>query len=317
MKEEDQNPEPIRKPKGVLFRATDYCSLNAPLPVTVPSEEVIDHLIRLCFAKPEYLREEDIRRHVTLLHELKEFVAVQTRADSCASELGMLLEYWVQSYLFDENIHPLLSSYALDTAAFVVAHTQGHYSPEPEWWEIEGILDCSNSDRPRFGFFHERQFKKRFTEKMSPMDVLAHVPNDCNVTSRKDIEVIPSGTNFAFKIHRCHLSESVEDSYNTHLFCNEPDSPHFDLGHEFQFTGGVLVLCRGSFQQYWCPLEQEIAGSLASHPADWETDKDLNGIGMSLPARWITHVLQYDHDASSVPNPIPVPEWKEELKAKT
>lgn len=314
MNRPDHKIELIRTSKSVVFHAIDYCSLSVPLPVTVPSAEVIDRVIQICFVKPEYLRQEDAWRHITLLRELKGFLAAQIGEDLPVSELGWPLERWVESYLFDENAHPLLSSYALDTAVFVVAHTQGYYSPEPEWWEIEGIVDCSNSDKPRFGFQHERQFKKRFTEKMSPMDVLARVPRGCSVTSRKDIEVIPADTNFAFEIHRCHLSESVEGSYNIHLFCNEPNSPHFDLGQDFQFTGCVLVLCRGSYRRHWCPPEQEITSSLASHPKDWEEQRELNRVGMALPARWITHVLRDDPYIGEIPKAILVPDWKSTIQ---
>jgi len=294
--------------KKVLFEAGDSISVPAQLQPTLPSGELIDYLVEICSLRPEYLRPEDARRHIALLALLKEFLAAETGSDLPSFRLGLILERWIKSYLFDDRVHPLLASYALDTAHFLVALIEGYHSYQPESWEITGILNCSGESKPDFSFLWEKQFKKRFTEKACPIDVLAYVPSGCSVISRNNIEVIPSNCSFAYKIHRCHLSESVEDSYNVHLYCKERGGPRFDVGQQFQFNGSLLVSCRGSFQQYYCPSEGEIARNLVSHPRDWEIDKEINGVGMQVPARWITHALDY-HDPREIPNPIPVPEW--------
>jgi len=145
---------------------------------------------------------------------------------------------------------------------------------------------------------------------MGGIDVIARVPANCNVTGSKDAEVMAAGTEFLFSIRRCHLSSGVYDAQETHLFCNDPDSPVFDIGSEFRFQGEVLILGRGAFRN-WSPSEQEIAANLVSHPRDWETTAEKGGVGMSLPARWITHVLQYDRqNTDNPPKSIPIPVWQ-------
>lgn len=301
-------PEHPISPTRVFFEAGSSLSVPTQLQPTLPSGELIDYLIEICSKRPEYLRPEDARRHIALLARLKEFLTAATGPDLPSFRLGLILEHWVKSYLFDDRVHPLLASYVLDTAHFLVALIEGYHSYQPEPWEITGILDCSGECKPDFSFLWEKQLKKRFTEKACPIDVLAYVPSDGSVISRNNIEVIPSNRSFAYKIHRCHLSGSVADSYNIHLYCKERGGPRFDIGQQFRFYGSLLVFCKGSFQQYYCPSEAEIACNLVSHPGDWEMDKEIDGIGMQLPARWITHALVHDH-SRGIPNPIPVPEW--------
>jgi hypothetical protein len=267
---------------------------------------LIDYVIEICLAGLEYLRPEDARRHISLLRQLKELISAEA-SDWCSLHLGRILEYWVKSYLYDANAHPLRASYALNTAELLKALICGYQSYEPDWWEITGILESSDALTTGVSFWKAREFKRKFTMQAFPLDVLATVPLGASVTSRKDIEVISAGSTFVCKIHRCHLSENTLDSYDIHLRCTEANGPRFDLGREFSFTGGLFVLCRGSCGQYYCPAESEIAQNLGSYPRDWEEDKDMEGVGMTLPGRWITHALKSVF--RGVPQPVALPEW--------
>jgi hypothetical protein len=305
----------------VVFEVCSFSDVKIPLPLTAQCGDLLDCLRAICFVKPEYLRREDALRHITLLSELSQFIVRDYARNPSPikagelpiHELGSAIYEWISSYLYDDAAHPLLSSYALDSARFVAAHAEGHYALAPQPWSIRQLLQLTDGDARLFRFLKERQFKKEFTEGMGELNVIARVPARCNITGRKDVEVMAAETEFVFCIKRCHLSGGVYDAQETHLFCNEPDSPVFDIGCEFRFQGEVLVLGRGAFR-YWTPPEQEIAASLVSHPRDWGATVDIGGVGMSLPARWITHVLQYDSQTpDNPPKLIPVPAWRADI----
>jgi hypothetical protein len=296
-----------RSSKTVVFDAGSSISLKKRLTSDIACLELIDHVIESCLAGPEYLRPEDARRHVWLLAQLKELIAVET-SGWCSLHLGGILERWVKTHLYDANAHPLLASYALNTAELLRAVICGYQSYSPESWEIVGIVEGPDALTMGLSFWRKREFKRQFTMQAFPLDVLASVPGGASVRSRRNVEVISAGSTFVCKIHRCHLSENTLDPYDIHLHCTEPNGPPFDLGREFSFTGSVFVLCRGSSGQYYCPSESEIGQNLVCYPRDWEEDKDMDGVGMKLPARWITHALA-DSGVSGVPQALAVPEW--------
>jgi hypothetical protein len=297
-----------RSSKTVVFDAGSSILLKKRLTTDISCLDLIDHVIEICLAGPEYLRPEDAHRHLSLLRQLKELIAVE--ASTWPSfHLGRILECWVKTHLYDANAHPLLASYALNTVELLKALICGYQSYKPDWWEIVGIVEEADALTMGLSFWPEREFKRQFTMQSFPLDVLASIPLGASVTSRKDLEVISPGSAFVFKIHRCHLSENTVDAYDVHLRCTEPNGPQFDLGREFSFSGGLFVLCRGSYGQYFCPSESEIAQNLASYPRDWEKEKDMEGVGMALPGRWITDALT-DAGSNGVPQTVAVPEWR-------
>jgi hypothetical protein len=293
--------------KTFVFDAGSSISLKKRLTPAIPCVELIDHVVEICLAAPEYLRPEDARRHVWLLGHLKELIAVEA-SGWCSLHLGGILERWVKTHLYDPNAHPLLASYALNTAELLRALIGGYQSHSPDSWKIIGIVEGSDALTMGLSFWRPKDFKRQFTMQAFPLDVLASVPVGASVTSRRNVEVISAGSTFVCKIHRCHLSENTLDSYDIHLHCTEPNGPQFDLGREFSFNGGLFVLCRGSFGQYYCPSENEIAQNLVSYPRDWELDKDMQGVGMTLPGRWITHALTHTGFCNA-PQALAVPGW--------
>jgi predicted nucleic acid-binding Zn ribbon protein len=305
--------------KKIVFEPSSSSPSQLPLPLHVSCGEFLDSLIGICFARPAYLRRDDARRHVVLLSELKEYVprgyAAQPgpakTADLPVKALSGAMQDWIESYLYDDSAHPMMSSYALETTRFAAVHAWGHYAHDPEPWEITPLLDLADKNVSYFRFLRDRQFKKRFTEKMGQIDVIARVPEGCNVVGPNKIEVMAAGTDFVFHVAHCHLSSEVHD--DAHLSCHESNPPVLDFGEEFRFQGAVFVLDRGS-THFWCPPEQEITANLFCHPRDWGIERDVRGVGIALPARWITHVV--DHRAHSHAQPpalIPVPSWTAEI----
>ena len=149
---------------------------------------------------------------------------------------------------------------------------------------------------------------------MGELDVIARVPQGSKVVGDNDREVIAAGAEFAFRIERCHLSTNFYRNQDTHLFCVEQAPPRFDIGEDFRFHGAVLVRGRGSFR-WWCPPEQELSTQFLSSPQNWNLTEEVGGVGMLLPGRWITHVMECnERPGSSAPNwtLLPVPAWQAE-----
>ena len=164
-----------RSSKTVVFDAGSSISLKKRLTSDIACLELIDHVIAICLAGPEYLRPEDARRHVSLLGQLKELIAVEAPG-WCSLHLGGILECWVKTHLYDANAHPLLASYALNTAELLRALICGYQSYWPDSWEIVGILEGSDALTMGLSFWRTREFKRQFTMQAFPLDVLASVP---------------------------------------------------------------------------------------------------------------------------------------------
>jgi hypothetical protein len=107
---------------------------------------------------------------------------------------GFAVQHWVESFLYDRTSHPLMSSYALETARFIKAHTFGFYDLEPEYWAIVQPFRLSESDSDGFDFLGDSQFKKNFTLQMGVGDVVARVPAGCSVTYANDEQVAAAET---------------------------------------------------------------------------------------------------------------------------
>ncbi len=80
-----------RSSKAVVFDAGSSISLKKRLTSDIACLELIEHVIEICRAGPEYLRPEDARRHVWLLGQLKELIAVEA-SGWCSLHLGGILE---------------------------------------------------------------------------------------------------------------------------------------------------------------------------------------------------------------------------------
>jgi hypothetical protein len=252
--------------------------------------DLIDRLIGLCFSRPEFLRTEDAARHTALLHELKHFMARESwDPDSPVVAvqnlpirlLDRVLAEWILAYFADDE-NPLMPHYALDTAKFMQTVVNGTYQFEPEHWELAPAFGDKLAERDLFRCI-DREFKKRFTEHIN-LEVLAQVPEAVNIRYQREI-ILPPGSTFAFRVHRCHLSSSVGD-YQYFDVSEDPAAPRFDLMGEFQLVGHILPQQPGEFHRPY-------------------------GLLFYLPANWITHVIRHDRygDEGRL---IPVPQWPRE-----
>lgn len=272
----------------------------------------VDILYGALRAKPGYLLEADIHRHLAMLYQfsqykMPEFVrgGPQLVTQLPLSDLDFGLLWWVDSYLQPRNgessHHPLMSTYAIDTAEFVRAHAfGGRPDTKGPIAVIAPIFPQPLADQRGENFLNDQQFKRRITEDIGRTLALVKVPPQGRcIAPPSGTAHIPGGASFLFEIQRCHLSSGFNDM--AHLLAVDDAEPPIYLSRDFRFYGRVIVPSRGRDFRIIGELPAELE---ASFGADASTDN----ASMNVPVRWISHVLEYkdyDQDISLVP----VPEW--------
>ena len=250
---------------------------------------LIDRLIGICISKPPYLRKQDAERHISLLHELKEFTAYNPDlqenglvGDFAISHLPRALERWVISFFLKRN-HPMLPVYALDTGRFLQFHSQGE-SPYPYTWELDPLVSPDEHGSPWRALPFDRSFRQEFSRRLGRLMVQGKVPtvatvnNDWNV-----VEEIRPGNTFRMIIQRCHLSEAWNHTGPV-ISCQE-EPLQFDLMSEFRLPGEIILPRR-------------------------DDSSKLIGVPADVPGCWITHAIEKDWNNPEGPERlIPVPHW--------
>ena len=268
---------------GVTFRCQDKIG------------DLIDHLIGLCFSRPPYLTKVDAARYITMLNEFCNFIAVdysnwrevenkrRVVADMQITQVFRTIEQWVNAYLHDDDAHPMMPIYAMDTGRFIEEHVSPGYGWGDDDCSLEPLISKDDRreawDRQGQPLF-DKSFRTYFTRRWGPR-VLCKVPphGTARATDYRDgkiFDVFAPGDTFQFTIRRCHLSESLETG--TSMTCTEP-RPQFDLMEEFRFYGTVLV--------------PDMAGKLLEARA-------------YVPGNWITHAIVGN---SWDEKELPVPRW--------
>jgi hypothetical protein len=136
LRDQPQPLKPLRFDKVVAYSLFGEPSLA--LDDTCGS--LVDKLMSICFAGPDFLRPETCRRYLHLLPNFKNFVFSirnpTTRETLVGNEpiaaLRRAMREWVFSY-FSEEHHPLLPSYALHLTQFIARMVQGHHHPHADW----------------------------------------------------------------------------------------------------------------------------------------------------------------------------------------
>lgn len=152
--------------------------------------------------------------------------------------------------------------------------------------------------------FMDQGFKRHVTEDIGRTIVLAKVPPQGRCVDSRGNVHIPSGTEFLFKIKRCHLSSSIAD-YISLLTVDDGEPPIY-LSRHFRLFGHVIVPG---------PDDYRIIGRL---PAELESSlgaaTSTDGAHLDIPVRWISHALKRNDDEMVL---IPVPEWLHERCASS
>ena len=147
-------------PLVYVWRAAVFSfSKDRQLRMTDSIDELVDQIIGICQARPEFLQPEDAARHEFFLRAFKNWEtpsllqpwgvgrgreSTNLRQSSVRvgrlpiSTLALLLPHWVMSYFLDSR--QLMPQYALDSAVFVQSMIGGARGIEPEPWRTEPLL---------------------------------------------------------------------------------------------------------------------------------------------------------------------------------
>lgn len=247
--------------------------------------EVIQMLISICFAGPEFLTAEGAARYVAFLHDLgsmkiREWPSEQLVEVSSLPfpRLREILGNWIFSF-FEDGRSQLLAHYALDTAVFIERMTHGFHDINPEPWRVEPILNLESDGRDVFQFL-DRQFKKKFTQQIY-LVVSGTIPESVKI-QRFDGLVFKGGDEFCFGVTRCHLSTSFDDYVSLEVD-GWSARPRFDLCSDFRLVGSFL------------------------HPDSLEPifrDREL----FALPLEWVARELRFNETDRSR-SWAPAPRW--------
>src|SRR5688572_6486001 len=121
-----------RRPTMVLSQT--FRAINMPkLRPRDPCGEFLSALMTVVLEHPAYLTSEDCPRYASLIQAFSEFnttLAGKTAvvAKTLLADLHIALVQWVNCYVANPDVHPLMSSYALDTAQLIEAHAYGTHT---------------------------------------------------------------------------------------------------------------------------------------------------------------------------------------------
>lgn len=290
-----------------VFRANaSYNNSALLLSSNSRSAELLDRVAGICFARPPYLREQNVLRYVAMLHELKKFAVDDYDIMTSAREvrkvelgelpitrLGRALERWVQSYLHCD-CHPMLPAYALDVARLVEFHVGGQSRYEnASNWEVAPLVAMGSESRWNRYLF-DSSFKRDFSMRFGGTLVRCRIPERCVIDQANWLGnnyLLKADDQFLFVIKRCHLSEGSPYDWDDITFADEPIP--FDLMDEFRFYGEILA-------------------------NDEKSGWTIRGrrIHATVPGSWITHAAVWG--SGNERNLVPVPYWDpEQLPSQT
>jgi hypothetical protein len=225
------------------------------------------------------------------------------------SDLGYPMKQWVNAY-FSTSHTPLMASFALDTASFVMAHVNGyHASSEEGVWQIQAVLDGKKELRD----FADAQFKREFTMSLGRPVVVADVPKDGHINMHNGASILGPGAKFLFSVERCHLSSGVYD--HASFYPHRKQKPKYDLSEDFKFYGSIWML--RDADRFECVDVSHILEKTRDGIRDLNQRFLYGGLRMELPVEWITHTVDLSinvvADWQTKPSLVPVPVWNAEL----
>lgn len=254
----------------------------------------LGRLLGVVFARPAYLRTEDIHRYAALIYSFREHrleepgwppkrrtVAV---AELPLKHLDYALRHWVEAAIPEVN-HPLLATLALDASRFIDAHAGGTSRSQPNW-RLKGLVDGFDEYGSRR--VDDPRLKREITSRLKGVLASVRIPPGCRITdTRRQQDVLGENASCQFIIERCHLSSGFYDYVD--LCVVEASPPTYDIADEFHLRGGLrLATVREDHDDHI---------SIAFHRYPM----------VEIPGRWITAVQARDADYQ--PSWRDVPHW--------
>lgn len=263
-------------------------------PSDCPSGDFLETLIGVCYERPPYIHPSDVARYASLLDSLLHYHTrprpwerdspTMAAQDIPLNRLDVAVREWVNSLIGDLH-HPLMATYALDTAAFIAAHGEGKYfSSDRADGSLPAEIPAMVDDDFSIGCLQHPTFKAEFTQRSVGQQLIVGLVPDGGAVASRDETLLRPGEKFLFRIGRCHLSETWYGQYDG-LKATQENEPDYDIGAVL--LPGVLL--RDA---------QDVIGSLR-YP--------YVGRSLCVPLRWVTHAVRESQDKCDL---LPVPQWE-------
>jgi hypothetical protein len=267
---------------------------RAELKLEDPCGRFLDQLLGVVFARPAYLRPEDVHRYASLIQYFRAFrVAMgwgENRTELSAGNvplqrLGWALARWVEAERFGAPFS-LMPTFALDAARFIQTHACGRHfwAQQNESWEIRPMVPALPEER--LNDLDDPRMKKDITQGFAGMIVTLDIPDGCRVRDCRTKAVLAEPGTACFSIERCHLSSGIYD--HTDAEVEEDRPPKHDVATEFELRGKLY------------PVAVVEAIRKGDHRM-WEQKHGFPQL--EVPGRWITAYLEPDGQW------VPVPRW--------
>lgn len=282
-------------PNGRRFTLTDPCG------------DFLDALLGVVFARPAYIRTDDIYRYAAWIDAFRSHVieryfdtATVARQQPVTTLPLRRLEYalraWVDDVVCADN-HALFPTLALDTAGFIEGHAHGHHDYGRDAWRVARMVESSTADaytgRDRLA---EPRLKHEVTGRIKGTLVRSTVPAGSGFPVQPDTPPLPGpGDAFVFEIDRCHLTK--ENYYDRPCVrAVEGDPPRFDVAADLWFRGAILL----------DPNSRVITCLASQTDSTWRWNS--HAVQAEIPVRWITDVYELSGGGRTY-QPDPVPRW--------
>jgi hypothetical protein len=209
--------EPVRVPfhRTPVTRVVRYGVISDPLSTI---GELIDAAVGAGPALCDHglLDPADVGRLATMLHGFRGFRQTAAADPRPSGELGLdllgrRLRAWVLDRFDGGGGARLSALFALEAAYFLEAIAFGarQQIPREIEWELAGLAKLAGRDD---GVGDDRTFKRRFTQSLGGLTLLARAEDDLEVwLPGRDTIVIPTGDEFRFTVWTCPLSETGPD----------------------------------------------------------------------------------------------------------
>lgn len=242
-----------------------------------------------------YFTDEDLRRHASFVTgALKHPVGTWREGKGSVKEplealtgesLGRGLLQWAEAMIY-AKLHPLTSTYALDTANLLMHLAAGTYyfGPDGRTLVVTGVFtddDAQLNMQRWISTLNERPNKKSVTERIGGEVIRFLVPNNGLIQTLSGETAAGSGKQTRAAVNRCHLSQKW--GYETSSF-----KAKWDRGLAFDLAAV-------------CDMKFDITFSQrSSQRFPWT---------MYIPVDWATGVLHGDGIDGEDYEFEPVPDW--------
>lgn len=279
---------------GSTFKTSDPCG------------DFLDNLLGIVFARPAYIRADDIHRYAAWIDAFRSHVidgpwgmyggSRLPVAKVPLRDLGHVLRHWVDTVIWADN-HALFPTFALDAARFIDGHAFGYHRYGRERWSISGLVtQPPNDERMMRDRLNDPQLKHEITRRLKGTLTRCVVPIGGNFPGETAAQpLLGQGEEFLFEVERCHLTQQ---NYYDHS-CRravEEGVPKFDVADEMWFRGAIPL----------DPTTLRPMRCLADTDPSWRW-KSCE-MWSEIPIRWISDVYMYEKDDNTL-QPIPLPRW--------